>query len=748
MRSEKKTHIRRILPIALLLLCALLLNACAVPAVPDDDNAAKQNDTGSNEQQNTPANGDKIEPDEPDPIREGVNAEIVTREDVPIPSYGDNVTVALRLPEHCSLISENPVTVRRGEDAVFNVYFHDNYVFSSSSDGLICQYNTLILPDCREDATVTFHVKKSGDLYSFSLVQPSPEDGSAVCTVQSGQYTVGQPITVRADVSQNRTFLGWSNGATAVDGGTMVSFSKEYSFQLSEDTTLYPNFLVSGYTVITYDLNGGVLAADGLTPVVQSQFNNSVRLCPNLAPDIGTFVRDGYTLLEYTENADGSGQAVCPGGIAVIDDNAANVVFYAQWSRWTSANYFTYTTDGASVRITGYTGDADVLSIPAKIDGLPVLSIASGAVIGKHFHTLVIPSSVKAMDNAAFQNCRNFDTLYITDSFTAINDNAFLNCKKFSNLRLNAAELPHYPVNAESVATRLEQIIKADPNKPTIMLVGGSSCLYGIYSPILESGLGNRFNIINAGTNAGGTGMLYTEGLAHYMKAGDIVVNVPELGANQMGGTSIVWRTFRATEGCYNIYRYVDFSHFTGFFTAMSEFNTSKEARGGNAARSYEITNTSLTSPYCDLTGTANGTNTYERGNQPIGVTSGNSNTLKDAMVDAYCRLYELLSDKGILLYFGYPPIMTLSDEYRANNPSAPKNCTDENLMALYQKEVEKFPFPVISVPTDYRFYELDYFNSTYHLTAEAARVRTRRLLADLLVQLEADGRIEPEQES
>ena len=60
--------------------------------------------------------------------------------------------------------------------------------------------------------------------------------------------------------------------------------------------------------------------------------------------------------------------------------------------------------------------------------------------------------------------------------------------------------------------------------------------------------------------------------------------------------------------------------------------------------------------------------------------------------------------------------------------------------MALYDKEVQNFEFPVISIPTDYRFYETDYFNSTYHLTAEAARVRTARLLADLKAQLIEEG--------
>ena len=695
----------------LLLLCAVLLTACAPEELPE---TARRDDA----------------------IRAGVNAETETRDDFTVPTY-DTVLITLNLPEHCSLISQNPLPVKRGEDAVFKVLFRDNYTFASSIDGVIFQYGCIILPQCDRDRTVSFKVKKSTEIFSFALRAPDPADGTISSTVQPGNYTVGQPITVRVSLSGNRTFLGWSSGATAVDGGAMVSFSQEYSFTLQKNTVLYPNFMVTGYTVITYDLNGGVLAADGLTSLVQTQFDNKVRLCPNLTPDIGTFVRDGYTLLEYTENADGTGQAVCPGGIAVIEDGSSPT-FYAQWSKWTDAQDFSYSSDGAAVRITKYNGDADTLSIPARIDGLPVRSIAKNAVVGKRFSTLVIPSTVKAMDDGAFANCKNFDTLYITDTFTGIGDAAFSGCKNFSHLRLGAGELPHYPRNAESVATRLENIIKSDPNKPTIVLVGGSSCLYGIFSPILEDGLHLRYNVINAGTNAGGTGILYMEALAHYMKEGDLFVNVPEIGAAQMGGTALVWRTFRATEGCYNIYRYVDFSNYSQFFSAMSDFNSSTEARAGNTPQSYEIKNTSLTDFYCDLVGTANGTNTYN--GKIFSIVSANANSLKSAMIATYCRLWEHLCARGIGLYFSYPPIYTFSEEYRANNPGT-GFCADSNFTALWEKEVESFPFPVISDPLNYRFYEGDYYNSAYHLTAEAARERTRRLLADIAAQLSAEGR-------
>ncbi|MEY3512382.1 MAG: hypothetical protein RL486_1047, partial [Actinomycetota bacterium] len=60
------------------------------------------------------------------------------------------------------------------------------------------------------------------------------------------------------------------------------------------------------------------------------------------------------------------------------------------------SGYFTYTSDGTSITVTGCTSlcdDASV-SIPSTIDGLLVTSVTSGGFSGKSIRQLTIPNSV------------------------------------------------------------------------------------------------------------------------------------------------------------------------------------------------------------------------------------------------------------------------------------------------------------------------------------------------------------------
>ena len=64
-----------------------------------------------------------------------------------------------------------------------------------------------------------------------------------------------------------------------------------------------------------------------------------------------------------------------------------------------------------------------------------------------------------------------------------------------------------------------------------MILVGGSSSLYGYNTPALIEGLnsnGYDINALNCGTNASGTGMLYIEALSAFMQECDIVLNALE----------------------------------------------------------------------------------------------------------------------------------------------------------------------------------------------------------------------------
>jgi len=72
-------------------------------------------------------------------------------------------------------------------------------------------------------------------------------------------------------------------------------------------------------------------------------------------------------------------------------------------SATTAQAQFTYITNADNtITITGYTGDAGDVTIPATINGLPVTSIGGYAFSGMALASVVIPGSVTSMGVGVF----------------------------------------------------------------------------------------------------------------------------------------------------------------------------------------------------------------------------------------------------------------------------------------------------------------------------------------------------------
>ncbi len=629
-----------------------------------------------------------------------------------------SVTIKLSADININVSGDTSKVVRRGEDAVFNISFKNDYIFASADEGVEYSDGVITIRNCTKSKSYSVSSKYKYDFYDFSFANADPDYGVVYTNTFSGLVSENKLITLTAVPTEGNRFLGWSIGASITDGGQVVSYASEYSFKLKGDAKYYPNFLQEGYAIIKYNLNGGKLA-DGVSETLITQFDTSTKRCPNLLAETGIMHRDGYTLLEYTTNPDGTGTAINPGGLAVLND-AGYLEVWAQWAEWTDAENFTYIIDSGKVTITGYTANADKLVIPGKIDGKPVTKIAAGAVKNKSFSSLILPKSIDEMDIMAFENCQYFNTLYVYDTFNYIPDEAFYNCRKFSNMRLNAGRLPVHIVNSENMATRMSYVMTRDENKPLILIVGGSSVLYGVKAKQMDTALNNKYTVINCGTNANNIGMLFMESLSTFMKEGDIIINAPEYGNTQLGSHDMFWRMLRATECCYNMYRYVDFSVYNKFFSAMSEFNLT--IRKTDAGRSYDTKNTALTEGYCDLPNSGNtGVNS---GNQTINA----STPFDENRINNLNRIHSLLSAKGIKYYFSCAPIF------------GPGLTASSNLTAYYEKACLRLSAPVISDPNDYVFEAEHFSNSIAHLTEEGAQLRTQQLLDDLEAQFEKEA--------
>ncbi len=74
---------------------------------------------------------------------------------------------------------------------------------------------------------------------------------------------------------------------------------------------------------------------------------------------------------------------------------------------------FSYTTNGGTITINGYSGTAGTLTIPVRINGLPVTSIGNSAFINVTSLTSVtIPDSVTSIQDSAFAYCVDLTSVY------------------------------------------------------------------------------------------------------------------------------------------------------------------------------------------------------------------------------------------------------------------------------------------------------------------------------------------------
>ena len=98
------------------------------------------------------------------------------------------------------------------------------------------------------------------------------------------------------------------------------------------------------------------------------------------------------------------------------------------------AQEFTYTTNNGNITITKYIGPGGDVTIPDKIDGLPVTSIGYFAFgIVYNVTNVTIPNSIVSIEADAFVVCKNLSSVVIPNSVTNIGFAAFSGCSSLTN---------------------------------------------------------------------------------------------------------------------------------------------------------------------------------------------------------------------------------------------------------------------------------------------------------------------------
>ena len=98
---------------------------------------------------------------------------------------------------------------------------------------------------------------------------------------------------------------------------------------------------------------------------------------------------------------------------------------------------YSYTTNDGAIRITGYAGPGDAVTIPSTIDGLPVTSIGEFAFLGcEGLAAVTIPSGVTNIGDQAFYECTNLVSVTMSSGVATIGFEAFAGCSSLTNVAL------------------------------------------------------------------------------------------------------------------------------------------------------------------------------------------------------------------------------------------------------------------------------------------------------------------------
>ena len=93
--------------------------------------------------------------------------------------------------------------------------------------------------------------------------------------------------------------------------------------------------------------------------------------------------------------------------------------------------------DDGTVVITGYSGSAEKVDIPEKIDGKSVTSIGDYAFYYcSSLTSVTIPNSVTSIGEYAFGDCANLTNITIPNSVTSICKGAFIDCTSLTSIKI------------------------------------------------------------------------------------------------------------------------------------------------------------------------------------------------------------------------------------------------------------------------------------------------------------------------
>lgn len=480
------------------------------------------------------------------------------------------------------------------------------------------------------------------------------------------------------------------------------------------------------YGTLTYEPNGASGAA--ITKTYSLRYHSR----PNTENGRDLFHRDGYTLVGWNTEADGSGIRVGLGSRVTVQ---SDLTLYAQWMPWSAAEDFQYTVTGfGSVTIERYLGNDETVVIPERIEGRPVTAVAPKAFAEKDLRHVVLPNTMKQVAPDAFLNT-TLETVTLFDNIETISDDSFPGCGSLRTLYINAYEPPcGYEFRKESVyADKVDNLILAQ-GKRKLVFYAGCSVWYNLDGKAVDEAFDGAYEIINMGLNGVCVSSVQLQIMAPYLEQGDIFLHTLELSSYYQMLCNVRLseqdeKLWCGLEYNYDLFSLVDLRTVSGAFDSFAQYLDKKTAQTSYGdhytdGEGKEYLDTYGCIPFLR-------TETKEILSDQVYL---NTDCLTPEGLTRLEQFYSEFQNSGVKVYVSYACVnLDEVPEGQRGNAAMVDTAVKEAFGSMEG-------VAVISDLPDFLYKRQDFYDTNYHLLTEKAVQNTALWIRDLQKQMAADG--------
>ena len=154
----------------------------------------------------------------------------------------------------------------------------------------------------------------------------------------------------------------------------------------------------------------------------------------SIAPEAFAEISGAGGMSTVNESADDTSTDPASGGSDKAEESGKTVS--ASEPGEGESDYTYNALDDGTIEITGYSGSAENIVIPAQIDGKSVTRIGNNAFEKSSAKEIVIPYSVTEIGSQAFSGCGKLTGVSIPNSVTTIRDRAFFDCNSLASITI------------------------------------------------------------------------------------------------------------------------------------------------------------------------------------------------------------------------------------------------------------------------------------------------------------------------